>query len=117
MEKDLANNMKPDEDLIKKEIPKELIDQSAHFGSCLLFTIIGMIPIVGAVFLVWLWAITREYHQHKEDFLEPQENFFSLKFFNLDMRWSIAGMTLGACISGVLWYFLFNSVFAKLLLL
>ncbi|MBT3873811.1 MAG: hypothetical protein HOF77_03280 [Actinobacteria bacterium] len=98
--------MKQHEDLIKKEIPKELIDQSAHFGSCLLLTIIGTIPIIGPIFLVWLWAITREYYQHKEDFLEPQENFFNLQFFNLDMKWSIAGIALGGCVSGILWYLL-----------
>ena len=98
--------MKQHEDLIKKEIPKELIEQSAHFGSCLLLTIIGTIPIIGSILLVWLWSITREYYQHKKDYLELEENFFDLKFFNLDMKWSIAGMTLGGCVSGILWYLL-----------
>ena len=102
--------MKQDDDLIKKEIPKELVDQSAHFGSCLLFTIIGTIPIIGPIFLVWLWAITREYYQHKLDYLEPQENFFKLNFLNLDMKWSWVGIIVGSVISGSLWYFIWIKV-------
>ena len=102
--------MKQHDDLIKKEIPKELIDQSAHFGSCLLFTIIGTIPIVGAVFLVWMWATTREYYQHKKDYLEPHENFTNLNFLNLDMIWSWIGIVSGVVLSGVLWYFILTKV-------
>jgi len=98
--------MKQHEDLIKKEIPKELIDQSAHFGSCLGFSLIGAIPILGPLILVWAWAITREYYQHKLDYLEPQENFFQLKFLNLDMMWSWVGILVGASINASIWYLL-----------
>ena len=98
--------MKQHEDLIKKEIPKELIDQSAHFGSCLGFSLIGAIPILGPLILVWVWAITREFYQHKKDYLEPQENFFQLNFLNLDMMWNWVGILVGASINASIWYLL-----------
>jgi len=98
--------MKQHEDLIKKEIPKELIDQSAHFSSCLGFSLIGAIPILGPLILVWVWAITREFYQHKKDYLEPQENFFQLNFLNLDMMWNWVGILVGASINASIWYLL-----------
>ena len=102
--------MKQDEDLIKKQIPKELVDQSAHFGSCLLFTMIGTIPIIGPIFLVWLWATTREYYQHKKDYLKPYKNLSQINFLNLDMIWSWIGIVVGIVISGIIWYFILNGV-------
>ena len=98
--------MKQHEDLIKKEIPKELIDQSSHFSSCLGFSLIGAIPILGPLILVWVWAITREFYQHKKDYLEPQENFFQLNFLNLDMMWNWVGILVGASINASIWYLL-----------
>lgn len=89
---------------------KELRDQSAHFGSCLAFSLLGAIPIIGSILLVWLFAITREYYQHKNDNLEFIENIDNLKFFNLDMKWSWIGILVGAAINGGAWAFIYIKV-------
>jgi membrane protease YdiL (CAAX protease family) len=89
---------------------KELIDQSAHFGSCLGLSLIGLIPVIGSIALVWLFAISREYYQHKSEHLEFVENIYSLKFFNLDMKWNWVGIVVGAVINGGVCLFIFRSV-------
>lgn len=89
---------------------KEIRDQSAHFGSCLAFSLLGAIPIIGSILLVWLFAITREYYQHKNDNLEFIENIDNLKFFNLDMKWSWVGILVGAAINGGAWAFIYIKV-------
>tara|TARA_R110000751_G_scaffold64574_4_gene132612 strand:+ start:118 stop:378 length:261 start_codon:yes stop_codon:yes gene_type:complete len=82
---------------------KELVDQSAHFFSNCLFTI----STLGLGFhIVLLWAITREYYQHKSDVLSFTENISGLNFWNLDLKWSYGGVTLGLLISGCIWIFL-----------
>ena len=89
---------------------KELRDQSAHFGSCLIFSLIGLIPVIGSIILVWLWAITREYYQHKDYDYTFSENISQLKFFNLDMKWNWVGIFVGAVINGVICLFIVKSV-------
>ena len=89
---------------------KELRDQSAHFGSCLALTLVGAIPVIGSIFLVWIWAITREYYQHKDYDFTFQENFFKLNFLNLDMKWNWIGIITGAVINGGICLFIFRSV-------
>jgi hypothetical protein len=89
---------------------KELRDQSAHFGSCLALSLLGLIPVIGSIILVWLWSITREYYQHKSEHLEFVENIYSLKFFNLDMKWNWVGIISGAVINGGVCLFIFRSV-------
>mgnify|MGYP003646183054 FL=1 len=89
---------------------KELRDQSAHFGSCLALTLVGAIPVIGLIFLVWIWAITREYYQKKDYDFTFQENFFKLNFLNLDMKWNWVGIITGAVINGGICLFIFRSV-------
>ena len=89
---------------------KELRDQSAHFGSCLGLSLIGLIPVIGSIALVWLFAITREYYQHKSPDLEFVENIDNLKFFNLDMKWSWIGILVGAVINGGVCLFIYIKV-------
>ena len=89
---------------------KELRDQSAHFGSCLALSLVGAIPIIGSIALVWLFAITREYYQHKSEHLEFIENIDNLKFFNLDMKWSWVGILVGAAINGGVCLFIYIKV-------
>ena len=89
---------------------KELRDQSAHFGSCLGLSLIGLIPVIGSIALVWLFAITREYYQHKSEHLEFVENIDNLNFFNLDMKWSWIGILVGTVINGGVWTFIYIKV-------
>jgi len=89
---------------------KELRDQSAHFGSCLAFSLLGAIPIIGSIALVWLFAITREYYQHKNYDFTFQENLWKLNFLNLDMKWSWVGILVGAVINGGVWTFIYIKV-------
>jgi len=86
---------------------KELRDQSAHFGSCLGFSLLGGVPVLGPVLNVWLWAITREYYQHKDYDLSFMGNVRELKFFNLDMKWSWVGILVGVAINSAMWGALF----------
>ena len=89
---------------------KELRDQSAHFGSCLALSLVGAIPIIGSIALVWLFAITREYYQHKDYDYTFKENFSNLSFLNLDMKWSWIGILVGAAINGGAWAFIYIKV-------
>jgi len=89
---------------------KELRDQSAHFGSCLGLSLIGLIPVIGSIALVWLFAITREYYQHKNYDFTFQENLWKLNFLNLDMKWSWVGILVGAVINGGVWTFIYIKV-------
>jgi hypothetical protein len=89
---------------------KELRDQSAHFGSCLGLSLIGLIPVIGSIALVWLFAITREYYQHKDYDYTFKENFFTLSFLNLDMKWSWIGILVGAVINGGVCLFIYIKV-------
>ena len=81
---------------------KELIDQSAHFFSNLLFTVSSL----GLGFhLCLLWAVTREYYQHKSSALSFTENISALNFFNLDLKWSYLWFAYGGLIFAyVCWY-------------
>ena len=89
---------------------KELRDQSAHFGSCLGLSLIGLIPVIGSIALVWLFSITREYYQKKDYDFTFQENFLKLNFLNLDMKWNWVGIITGAVINGGICLFIFRSV-------
>jgi len=89
---------------------KELRDQSAHFGSCLALSLVGAIPVIGSIFLVWIFAISREYYQHKSSNLKFVQNIYNLKFFNLDMKWSWVGILVGAVINGGICLLIVNSV-------
>ena len=85
---------------------KELIDQSAHFGSCLGFTLLTVFPFLSAGALVVLvWAITREYYQHKVEGIGFFQNLFHIDFVGLDLLWSYGGIALGLII-GISWFFL-----------
>ena len=85
---------------------KELIDQSAHFGSCLGFTLLTVFPYLSAGALVVLvWAITREYYQHKVEGIGFFQNLFHIDFVGLDLLWSYGGIALGLII-GISWFFL-----------
>lgn len=89
---------------------KELRDQSAHFGSCLGLSLIGLIPVIGSIALVWLFSITREYYQKKDYDFTFQENFLKLNFLNLDMKWNWVGIITGAVINGGICLFIVKSV-------
>lgn len=81
---------------------KELRDQSAHFISCLLLTLITL--GLGAP-VVLLWAFTREYYQHK---VETDSFWENIPSWNLDLTWSAAGIVVGIIISIPLWAYLIN---------
>jgi len=91
-----------------EEKPFNWVDQSAHFGSCLVLTLISL----GFGFLiVILWAITREYYQTKETMTEvyrvqevkhkPSFNAVmdQVKLFKRDLKFSYAGVIAGLFIS------------------
>jgi len=84
-------------------VNKELRDQSLHCGSCLGFSLLAVVPVFGPLLVVWLWAITREYYQHKKKDKTFRENISKLRFFNLDMKWSWVGLLAGAIINTTLW--------------
>jgi len=89
---------------------KEIIDQTAHFSSNLLFTV----STLGLGFhLCLLWAITREYYQHKSDALSFTENISALNFFNLDLKWSYGGVFAGLLISACVWWYIIGKVIGQ----
>jgi len=81
---------------------KELIDQSAHFASNMLFTILVFVPVLNCL-VVLLWAYTREYYQHKD---ESKSFWGNIPDFNRDLFWSSIGIAVGLLISGAVWAFL-----------
>jgi hypothetical protein len=84
---------------------KELRDQSAHFGSCFGLT---LITAGFGAHIVILWAITREYYQHKSSALTFFENITILNYFNLDLKWSYGGVVLGIIVSAAGWFYLLS---------
>lgn len=82
---------------------KELRDQSAHFGSCFGLT---LITAGFGAHIVILWAITREYYQHKDHDYSFTENVAALNFFNLDLKWSYAGVVSGIAASAAGWFYI-----------
>jgi hypothetical protein len=89
---------------------KELIDQSAHFFSNLLFTVSSL----GLGFhLCLLWAVSREYYQHKSSALSFTENISALNFFNLDLKWSYGGVFAGLLISAYAWWYIIGKVIGQ----
>lgn len=82
---------------------KELRDQSAHFGSNVLFTILGNIPILGGALQSFVWAVTREYYQHKDPTLGFFDNIGRVDLTGLDLKWSYGGIGFGSLIAAGLW--------------
>ncbi len=90
-----------------------IVDQAAHSGSCCVFTLLTVIPLLGAIVVV-VWAITREYYQTKETmrgvfvtqaigrkpkFVEIMKN---IDYFKRDLRFSYLGVAVGICAGAAL---------------
>ena len=81
---------------------KELRDQSAHLASNLLLTVLVFVPFLN-ILVVFLWAGTREYYQHKK----PDNSFWqNIPSFNTDLFWSCVGIVLGTAIMAGIWTYI-----------
>ena len=102
---------------------KELVDQSAHFGSCFGLAFVAPFPLLGMIPAV-LFAITREYYQTKAKMLKASNEHRDVAeikfgqviefmwdtnaFTKLDLRWSYGGAVAGNIAGYFVWRLLWQ---------